>query len=501
MQATQSAQVSGAGAAAQSGGTALGAGATQVRGDNVSTIITVTQIVDHYLAAGSAKLTKDELAHQVAGYLGWLRERTQYIELRGIERAGGASVVMLPLETAYVPLRARPTPRVGEPYERPEPLQKTRVRRADADDEDEDEDESVQRGSDIALNEVLGIGRRLAIIGGPGCGKTTVLMHIAWALASSLLSGKAKPARSRLGLRMAPADLPLPIFVPLASLARYRRYLPANAPAREKTLAHFLSHHLISKHADFELPTDFFVQLLKDGRDVVLLLDGLDEVANENERAEVRQSVEELVSGREAMRTLVTCRAVAYRDGRTALGAKFREIVVQPLDFKQHIAPMVRQAYVCIHPLDAALRAERADDLLEGIARLEVDRRARLGAEAGAFVGSPLMVRLLLIVHVSNRALPNERAALFDKAVNALLQVDYGREEADISELSTDWTVFREMAQHLASHLHRQGRDQGRDIDEQALKAVLRQEVDFLPHIEAFLSHARQRGRDRKSVV
>ncbi|MCK7480152.1 MAG: hypothetical protein M0C28_24930 [Candidatus Moduliflexus flocculans] len=34
--------------------------------------------------------------------------RTESIELRGIERAGGAPVVLLPLETAYVPLRARP---------------------------------------------------------------------------------------------------------------------------------------------------------------------------------------------------------------------------------------------------------------------------------------------------------------------------------------------------------------------------------------------------------
>ncbi len=434
-------------------------------------------VVDHYNAASDQRLTKEQIAQQVAGYLRWLQARTENIELRGIERAGGSPVVLLPLETAYVPLRAK----------------------------------WMWGGADIALNQVLGLGNHLVIIGGPGSGKTTVLMHMAWALASSLLSGQPDPARSRLGRLMKPSEpgeqgkpgkpeeckpdeLPLPILVPLASFARYRRNLAGNAPAHERTLAYFISHHLISKQADFDLPADFFVKLLKDGRDVLLLLDGLDEVANENERAEVRQSVEELVHGREAMRVVVTCRTVAYRSGRTALGANFREIAVQPLDFEQHIAPMVRQAYACIYPLDAALRTDQASDLLGGIRRLEEERRARLGQQAETFVDSPLMVRLLLIVHFNNRKLPDERAELFDKAINALLQVDYGREESDIRELSTDWKLYRDMAQHLAFHMHQQGRDQGREIEEPALKKALREESEFKPRIDDFLGHARQRG-------
>jgi len=484
----QQAEVSGSGAVAQAGGVALGERSIKVGGDNAGTVISGTQIINHYHGA-SGGLGKAEIARQVAGYLLWLRERTASIELRGIERAGGAPVVLLPLETAYVPLRAKATPRMGEG------LNALDAKRRPKRTHDQDEGaEPGEREADIALNEVLGLGKRLVIIGGPGSGKTTVLLHMAWALASSLLAGIAEPAHSRLGLDVPPSELPLPIFVPLASFARYRRNLPTNAPAREKTLAFFISHHLISKQADFDLPADFFVQLLKDGRDVILLLDGLDEVANEDERAEVRQSVEELVSGREAMRVAVTCRTIAYRSGRTALGAEFREVTVQPLDRGQHVAPMVRQAYACIHPLDAALRQDRIDDLLGGIERLEEDRRGRLGEDAVALVDSPLMVRLLLIVHVNNRTLPDERADLFDKAINALLQVDYGREESDIRELSTDWKLYRDMAQHLAVHMHSQGRDQGREIEESALKAVLRQEAEFQPRLADFLTHARQRG-------
>jgi len=474
------AEVHGSGAIAQGDGAQAAGERGVVAGGNIDTVNTGLQIVNHYHAASDQRLSKEQIAQQVTGYLRWLQARTENIELRGIERAGGAPVVLLPLETAYVPLRAK--------------------WRWD--------------GADIALNQVLGLGNRLAIIGGPGSGKTTVLMHMAWALASSLLSEQPDPARSRLGPLMKPDEtdkqgervrqskpeeckpneLPLPLFVPLASFARYRRSLAGNAPARERNLAHFISYHLISKQADFDLPADFFVQLLKDGRDALLLLDGLDEVANENERAEVRQSVEELVYGHKAMRVVVTCRTIAYRSGRTALGADFREIAVQPLDFERHIAPMVRQAYACIYPHDAALRAERSDDLLGGIQRLETERRARLDEQAKALVDSPLLVRLLLIVHFNNRKLPEERAELFDKAINALLQVDYGREESDIRELSTDWKLYRDMAQHLAFHMHQQGRDQGREIEEPALKRALREEAEFKPRIDDFLGHARQRG-------
>ena len=481
--------VGGSGAIAQADSEALGGRSVKLNGDNAGTINTGLQVITHNYAMSGQNFSKEDIARQVSAYLRWLQTCTASIELRGIERAGGAPVVVLPLETAYVPLRAKAMPRMGEGLNAMDA--KSRPKRPQYPGEEAEADE---RETDISLDQVLGLAKRLVIIGGPGSGKTTVLLHMAWALASSLLAGTSEPARSRLGLDVATNELPLPIFVPLASFARYRRNLPLNAPARNKTLAFFISDHLISKQADFDLPADFFLQLLKDGRDVILLLDGLDEVANEDERAEVRQSVEELVGGREAMRVVVTCRTIAYRSGRTALGADFREVTVQPLDLDRHIAPMVRQAYACIYPHDAAQRGERRDDLLRGIERLEAERRERLGDDAAALVDSPLMVRLLLIVHFNNRTLPDERADLFDKAINALLQVDYGREESNIRELSTDWKLYRDMAQHLAFHMHSQGSDQGREIGEAALKQILRQEAEFLPRIGDFLTHARQRG-------
>ncbi|MCB9108705.1 MAG: hypothetical protein H6633_31320 [Anaerolineales bacterium] len=66
-----------------------------------------------------------------------------------------------------------------------------------------------------------------------------------------------------------------------------------------------------------------FQQLLRTGRQVILLLDGLDEVPDEAERAEVRQAIEDLLRGRESCGW---SSPVARRlQGRTALGGGFQE--------------------------------------------------------------------------------------------------------------------------------------------------------------------------------
>jgi len=50
------------------------------------------------------------------------------------------------------------------------------------------------------------------------------------------------------------------------------------------------------------------------------------------------------------------------------------------------------------------------------------------------------------------------------------------------------------MAQQLAFRMHQQGADQGREIEEPALRAILRAEPEFQPRLDDFLRHARQRG-------
>jgi predicted NACHT family NTPase len=131
---------------------------------------------------------------------------------------------------------------------------------------------------------------------------------------------------------------------------------------------------------------------LHNGRHLILLLDGLDEVPDEAERTRIRETIERLADGKADLRLVVSCRIAAYQ-GRTALGRDFREVRVQPLD-DNHVAALVQQAYSALYYDDAIVRARQIDELLAGIRDLETERQRRLGEDVARLIDSPLMVRL-----------------------------------------------------------------------------------------------------------
>jgi predicted NACHT family NTPase len=137
----------------------------------------------------------------------------------------------------------------------------------------------------ITMQDLLHQGDRLVLIGAPGCGKTTVLQHIAWTLAEALRTHQLELATARLGLSGA---LPLPIYVPLSLYADHRRRFATDPDPHRRQLATFINHYLVERQAGLHLPEDFFATLLDQGQHVLLLLDGLDEVPSEDERALVK---------------------------------------------------------------------------------------------------------------------------------------------------------------------------------------------------------------------
>ncbi len=436
------------------------------------------QIVNNY-AREKPDVQKAALQQQLAEYLDWVCETFGVIVLRGIEQEG-RQVITLPLETVYVPLQAECQPEMDEITESLAEVRHARQM------------ERAERHN-IQLNEALSLGARLIITGGPGCGKTTVLQHIAWSLADAIRSGKFTEAGKKLGLTL---PFPLPVYVPLSQYATYLRNLPPSAGGQQKALATFIADYLVQRQTNLSISSDFLAFLLRSEQNVLLLLDGLDEVPNETERVRVRQAIEDLTAGREDLRVVVTSRTAAYR-GQAVLGHGFCQARVLPLAQEQ-IEALVRHAYRSIYHQSQAKAKSTADDLLEQIGKLEAGRRQRLGEDTPALVDTPLMVRLLLIVHFNNRTLPDQRAGLYQMAADALLRPEYALDQAVSDEIEHrvggSLAMNREILQHLAYHMHQQGAEQGREIEENTLRSILSAEPTYAPFVDELIAQTCQRG-------
>lgn len=70
-------------------------------------------------------------------------------------------------------------------------------------------------------------------------------------------------------------------------------------------------------------------------------------------------------------------------------------------------------SYRAVYIEDEALYRAKTAELVAGIHNLERERRLRLGEDAERLIDSPLLVRMLLLVHLSQRRLPEHWAELY----------------------------------------------------------------------------------------
>ncbi|MCP4417180.1 MAG: hypothetical protein GY805_11195, partial [Chloroflexi bacterium] len=272
-------------------------GGSIVSGNNNS----VSHIHNVYQQApGRPFLDETAFTAALGRYLGWVERRYGRLDLRGVEKRE-QQILSLTLDDVYVSLAASITPERKKQHRSLPP-------------------EAEERQEPVDMRRLLGLGTRLVITGGPGSGKTTYLRLIAASIARALRLNQPELAATHLGL---PDPLPLPVVISLSDYNRYRRHHSQPNDPRQGTLIAFISHSLIRQQAAISLPDDFFERLLMQGHSCLLLLDGLDEVANERERTLVRLAVEELAFNDGVRQIVVTSRSRAYQ-GAAVLPEEFR---------------------------------------------------------------------------------------------------------------------------------------------------------------------------------
>ena len=264
----------------------------------------------------------------------------------------------------------------------------------------------------LSVEDALRRATHLLIEGQPGSGKTTTLKHVAMALVRAH-RGEAETA-AEMGLV---EPLPLPIFLPLRHFWVHLAQLPEGErqSADERELLRFA-------RASVGGDGRWVDGALDSGRAVVLL-DGLDEVADDAVRARAADIIRGFVRRFGQSRFAVTSRPVGLSGKIRHLllklgGLAFTE--VRPLDRVQ-IKRFVHAWYSAVrkNPTDAT---RRADELVARI--VESPRLIELA-------GTPILLTAISVVHATIGDLPQRRADLYERCTQALAHLwDSSRDEA-----------------------------------------------------------------------
>jgi formylglycine-generating enzyme required for sulfatase activity/predicted MPP superfamily phosphohydrolase len=334
------------------------------------------------------------LERDLGRYLERLRESTRYLPIAGFETRVRLRIT---LDEVYVPLRARVQHQVFEKEQR-------ELGAAWQMGE-------LEREADVALDSVFPLAiekdrRGAVVLGDPGSGKTTLLKHFVQACTDPQLGPSALGLPAELGL--------VPILVEL-------RRLREPAAGLRSALAEALAL------ADIALETEasrLAGELI--GRDrLFVLVDGLDEVADDELRAAVSSWLEEAIGQLPRSYFVLTSRYAGYR-GDSRLDGRFLELHIRDLteeEARRFIASWYQavesQAELSAAPEVARRRAEEgAAELADRLFEAD-DRRT---AELRNLVSNPLLLQIVCQVHRERKNLPERRVELYEECVKVLLE-------------------------------------------------------------------------------
>lgn len=342
----------------------------------------------------------------ILAYRTWLLQQKPGVDLVGV----GGGDMHLELDAVYVPLSLL---RTGDDDPAGSPV------RADG---------KPQR---LEIESIFGAIRspHALILGAPGSGKTTAL--------HKLLHRCVREGGASLGL---PAGT-LPIEL------RLRRFTPAH---KGRPLETWIQEEL-NERANGQLPPDLGAELWRRGQ-LLLLADGLDEVADERLRADLCRHLEyQLISARN-VRLVVSCRDAGYRR-EVRFDAQFTQLELSPLGPDQ-VRTLVRRWFTeagrVIPTISAAEAQARSESLIRAIESPSNSSQRRL-----IMVSTPLLLTLLCVIAFQGREMPRNRATYYEECLRVLL-LRWGQAKSG-QEPPLDYDTAMAVLRSLAYALHESG--------------------------------------------
>jgi energy-coupling factor transporter ATP-binding protein EcfA2 len=292
----------------------------------------------------------------------YIKNHYKYLNIKGFSPKINNSVVKIDLENLYVPLELQ--------------LEKSKEENIQKDD--------LQRV--YTIEDAFSIFDKIVILGHPGSGKSTILKHLAYSIVSQRLTN------------LQYADL-VPVLVKASD---YAKFLTLNS----KNLNEYIVDHIDKKY-------DFLFTSKLEANQLVLLVDGIDEINNSSLRHNVSERLDAFAAQYPHAKIIVSSRIIGYREIR--LGGYFSHLDVQSFTNKQ-IEKFVLNWYLSIavnSDNDKAQANEKATELFNSIKQNQSVMR---------LATNPLLVTIIALIHYQGSTLPEKRASLYDIATSTFLE-------------------------------------------------------------------------------
>ncbi len=403
--------------------------------------------------------TTESVAMDISRYLRRLRAAHRDLPIAGFETS-----VRMPIriDPVYIPLRARVTWALNERDARQFGALRELI------------GPGGERGAherNVAFDESLELAREhdlrgAVVLGDPGSGKTTLLKHFVLAATDPLIG----PAN--LGL---PAET-VPVLIELRRLKDPAAGLKA---AIEQAVA----------TVDVALDPGTFAHELLCRDHLLVLVDGLDEVADSKMRAAVSRWLEEAIRQHLPASTFVVTSRYAGYKGDARLSGRFLELHVQEVE--EAAARSFIGAWYGAVEAQAELRRDAETAAALAMAAAE-DLSAKMFADEDHRVlnlrrlaRNPLMLQILCLVHRDRKQLPERRVELYRECVQVLLEL-WRRAKGMPVALDSQQALW--LLEPLAYWLHR----------EQRREAPL---GEILPHLAEPLAQLRREPEEGVRVL
>ena len=246
--------------------------------------------------------------------------------------------------------------------------------------------------------------RRMAVLGASGSGKTTLLRYLTQIYATK---------QQRQVHRKAPKLIPILLY-----LRDVRQEIVNND---RLTLAELITQQVEQQQQKYQLlnpPPNWFAEKLRQNQCLVML-DGLDEVADETQRQQVSRWVDAQMQAYSDTAFILTSRPSGYKDA--PLQQDVTVLEVQPFNLKQ-IQKFIHSWYLETEVIsragqnDAGVRADakqQADNLIN---------RIKNSKPLADMAVNPLLLTMIATVHRRGSALPGKRIELYKEICQVLLE-------------------------------------------------------------------------------